>query len=134
MKQELRIGLIGSKFMGRAHSNAWKKAGLFFDAALQPVLQVVCARQQTALSEFAAQWGWQETETDWRKVVSSPHVDAIDIALSTFELGRVADLDRVRETDGAAPPLKAILADRPSRRAPFPACRHRRLPLLVIPS
>ena len=36
--------------------------------------------------------------------------------------------------DGATPPLKAILANRPSRRAPFPACRHRRLPLLVIPS
>jgi hypothetical protein len=36
--------------------------------------------------------------------------------------------------DGAAPPLKAILADRPRSRAPLPACRHRRLPLLVIPS
>jgi hypothetical protein len=36
--------------------------------------------------------------------------------------------------DGATPPLKAILADRPPDRAPFPACRHRRLPLLVIPS
>ena len=42
MKHDLRIGLIGSKFMGRAHSNAWKKAGLFFDVALQPVLQVAC--------------------------------------------------------------------------------------------
>jgi predicted dehydrogenase len=81
MKKELRIGLIGSKFMGRAHSNAWKKAGLFFDVALQPVLQVACARHQASLSEFAAQWGWLQTETDWKKVVSSPDVDVIDIAL-----------------------------------------------------
>ncbi len=81
MNSELRIGLIGSKFMGRAHSNAWKKAGLFFDIPLQPVLQVVCARQQNSLHEFAAQWGWQQTETDWKKVVSSPHVDVVDIAL-----------------------------------------------------
>lgn len=81
MKHDLRIGLIGSKFMGRAHSNAWKKAGLFFDVALQPVLQVACARHQASLSEFASQWGWQQTETDWKKVVSSPHVDVVDIAL-----------------------------------------------------
>lgn len=81
MKNELRIGLIGSKFMGRAHSNAWKKAGAFFDIPLQPVLQVACARQQNSLHEFAAQWGWQHTETDWKKVVSHPDVDVVDIAL-----------------------------------------------------
>ncbi|MEI6713543.1 MAG: Gfo/Idh/MocA family oxidoreductase [Verrucomicrobiota bacterium] len=81
MKSELRIGLIGSKFMGRAHSNAWKKAGSFFDIPLRPVLQVVCARQQNSLQEFATQWGWQHTETDWKKVVSNPDVDVVDIAL-----------------------------------------------------
>lgn len=81
MNQELRIGMIGSKFMGRAHSNAWKKAGLFFEIPLQPVLQIVCARQQNALHEFAQQWGWHRTETDWKKVVSSPDVDVVDIAL-----------------------------------------------------
>ena len=66
MKQALRIGLIGSKFMGRAHSNAWKKAGLFFPVPLHPVLQVACARHQASLSEFATQRGWQQTETEWR--------------------------------------------------------------------
>ena len=41
MKNPLRIGLIGSKFMGRAHSNAWKKAASFFETPLRPVLQVL---------------------------------------------------------------------------------------------
>ncbi len=81
MKKDLRIGLIGSKFMGRAHSNAWKKAALFFNPPLQPVLQVACARHRPSLEEFATQWGWKETETDWRKVVSNPDVDVVDIAL-----------------------------------------------------
>lgn len=81
MKKELRIGLIGSKFMGRAHSNAWKKAALFFNPPLQPVLQVVCARHRPSLEAFAAQWDWQQTETDWKKVVCSPEVDVVDIAL-----------------------------------------------------
>jgi predicted dehydrogenase len=81
MKKELRIGLIGSKFMGRAHSNAWKKAALFFDPPMRPVLQVACARHRPSLEEFASQWGWHQTETDWKKVVCSPEVDVIDIAL-----------------------------------------------------
>ena len=81
MKSDLRIGLIGSKFMGRAHSNAWKKAAAFFETPLQPVLQVACARHRDSLEAFAAQWGWQQTETDWKKVVSSPDVDVVDIAL-----------------------------------------------------
>ena len=81
MNNELRIGLIGSKFMGRAHSNAWKKAGLLFDLPAQPVLQMACSRHEASLREFATQWGWRETETDWKKVVTSPHVDVVDIAL-----------------------------------------------------
>jgi predicted dehydrogenase len=67
MKNPIRIGLVGSKFMGRAHSNAWKKAASFFEVPLQPVLQIACARHQKSLEEFAAQWGWQQTETDWKK-------------------------------------------------------------------
>jgi predicted dehydrogenase len=45
------------------------------------VLQVACARHRPSLEEFASQWGWHQTETDWKKVVCSPEVDVIDIAL-----------------------------------------------------
>ncbi|MDQ1085505.1 Gfo/Idh/MocA family protein [Siphonobacter sp. SORGH_AS_1065] len=81
MTKELNVGIVGTKFMGKAHSNAWKKAPLFFDTPAKPVLKVACGRQEASLKSFAEQWGWQETETDWKKLVSRPDIDIIDIAL-----------------------------------------------------
>jgi len=43
-KKPLNIGMIGYGFMGRAHSNAWRKVGNFFDLEYQPVLKAVAAR------------------------------------------------------------------------------------------
>lgn len=77
----LNIGMVGYKFMGRAHSNAWKKASLFFDLNCELVLKVACGRNEASLKEFATKWGWEEVETDWKKVVARPDIDIIDIAL-----------------------------------------------------
>jgi predicted dehydrogenase len=81
MKKQLNVGIVGYKFMGRAHSNAWKKAPLFFDTPAIPVLKVACGRHQESLTEFAQNWGWEETETDWKKLIARPDIDIIDIAL-----------------------------------------------------
>ena len=77
----LRIGLIGYGFMGRAHSNAYRKVNNFFDLEYHPVLQAVCARDEAKLRDFAARWGYAHTETDWRKLVSRDDIDAVDIAV-----------------------------------------------------
>jgi predicted dehydrogenase len=79
--KELRIGIVGYKFMGKAHSNAWTKAPRFFDLEPQPVMQVACGRHEKPLKEFASRWGWKETETDWRKMVRRDDVDIVDVAL-----------------------------------------------------
>ena len=79
MKQ-LRAGLIGYGFMGRTHSNAFRKVNNFFDVPFQPVLQTICARNGERARAFADQWGYASAETDWRKVVESPDIDLIDIA------------------------------------------------------
>lgn len=81
MDKKVNIGIVGYKFMGRAHSNAWKKASLFFDVPLQPVLKVACGRHEASLKEFAQKWGWEETETDWKKLITRPDIDIIDISL-----------------------------------------------------
>ncbi|RKY03299.1 MAG: gfo/Idh/MocA family oxidoreductase [Spirochaetes bacterium] len=78
--KEVNVAIIGYKFMGKAHSNAWIKAPLFFDLPLKPVLKVACGRHKEPLQEFANRWGWQEIETDWRKVVQRDDIDIIDIA------------------------------------------------------
>lgn len=75
----LRIGMIGYGFMGRAHSNGYRKVTNFFDLKHQPVLQAACARNEQAVKAFADKWGYASTETDWRKLVERKDIDAIDI-------------------------------------------------------
>jgi predicted dehydrogenase len=76
----LRIGLIGYGFMGRAHSNAFRKVSNFFDLAYQPVLKAVCARDESKVKSFAAKWGYESYEKDWRKLLQRDDIDLIDIA------------------------------------------------------
>ncbi len=78
--KEINVALIGCKFMGKAHSNAWKNAPHFFDMNLKPVLKVVCDTNEQVLGDFARKWGWEETETDWRKLIARDDIDVIDIA------------------------------------------------------
>lgn len=79
--KKVNVALIGYKFMGKAHSNAWIKAPLFFDLKLEPVKKVVCGRHLEPLKEFADNWGWEEVETDWEKIVSRKDIDIIDISV-----------------------------------------------------
>jgi predicted dehydrogenase len=79
-KKPLNIGMVGYGFMGRTHSNAFKQVGNFFDLKHQPVLKAVCARDAGKVKAFADQWGYDSTETDWRKLVERKDIDVIDIA------------------------------------------------------
>jgi predicted dehydrogenase len=79
-KKKLNVGLVGCGFMGRTHSNAFAKVNQFFQLDYEPVLKAVCARSAKGVSEFADNWGYQSTETDWRKLVARKDIDLIDIA------------------------------------------------------
>ncbi len=80
----VNVAIIGTKFMGKAHSNAWTSAPKFFETPLKPVLKVACGRDEKGTAEFARNWGWEEVETDWRKVVKRPDIDIIDICTPTY--------------------------------------------------
>jgi predicted dehydrogenase len=67
--------------MGRAHSNAYRQAPHFFDLPFTPRLKVICGRNQAGLDRMASVWGWEETETDWRRVVERTDIDAVDVAV-----------------------------------------------------
>ena len=50
-KKPLNIGLVGYGFMGRTHSNGYKRVNDFFpDLAHRPVLKAICARNEERLS------------------------------------------------------------------------------------
>jgi predicted dehydrogenase len=80
----VNVAIIGVGFMGKAHSNAWGQAPKFFKLGLKPVLKVACDPDNNCAHDFADNWGWQECETDWRKVVERPDIDIIDIVTPTF--------------------------------------------------
>ncbi len=78
MKQ-LRVGLIGHKFMGRAHTHAYTDLPIFFDTGVDIVKQTICADEED-VKDVAARWGWKKWSLDWREVVADPEIDLVDIA------------------------------------------------------
>jgi len=79
-KKKLNIGLVGAGFMGRTHSNAFRQVGEFFKLDYQPVLKAVATRNAQSAANFAANWGFESWEDDWRKLIERKDIDVIDIA------------------------------------------------------
>src|SRR5262249_32755242 len=79
MQKPLNIGMIGYGFMGRAHSNAYRKVWNFFDLQHRPVLKAACARDAAKVKAFADKWGYESIETDWRKLLDRKDIDVVDI-------------------------------------------------------
>ena len=79
-KGRINVGLIGYQFMGKAHSNAYRQVGRFFDLPVEVAMHTLCGRDEAKVREAAETYGWEHVETDWRKVVENPEIDVIDIA------------------------------------------------------
>ena len=106
--KKLNVGLIGCGFMGRTHSNASRKVNNFFDLPYQPVLKAVCDLDEARAKAFAAQWGYESYETDWRKLIARKDIDLVDITVPN---------DMHREVAVAAAKAgKMILCEKPLAR------------------
>ncbi len=81
MSKPLNIGMIGYGFMGRTHTNGYKRVNDFFDLEYRPVLKAACARSEDKIKEFAENWGYESTETDWQKLIAREDIDAVDICV-----------------------------------------------------
>ncbi|MCP4456357.1 MAG: Gfo/Idh/MocA family oxidoreductase, partial [Planctomycetes bacterium] len=81
MKKTLNVGLIGYGFMGRTHSNAYRKVSNFFDIPYKPVLKTVAGLGEDETRAFAEQWGYESHTTDWRKVIADDTIDVVDICV-----------------------------------------------------
>jgi predicted dehydrogenase len=80
LKKKLNVGLVGAGFMGRTHSNAFRQVGEFFKLDYEPVLKAVATRNAQGAADFAANWGFESAESDWRKLIERKDIDLIDIA------------------------------------------------------
>ncbi|MFO0838399.1 MAG: Gfo/Idh/MocA family oxidoreductase [Phycisphaerae bacterium] len=79
MSQACNVALIGQKFMGRVHSNAFLKVGRFFNLPLTPVMHTITGLDLIALAPFADRWGWKKYSTAWKDVVKDPAIQLVDI-------------------------------------------------------
>ncbi|MGC8778867.1 MAG: gfo/Idh/MocA family oxidoreductase, partial [Candidatus Caldatribacteriaceae bacterium] len=59
----MNVGMVGYKFMGKAHSHALFDLNFFFDLEFYPVRKVICGRHLEPLRAAAERWGWEEYET-----------------------------------------------------------------------
>ena len=108
-KKKLRIGLIGCGFMGRTHSNGYRRVPNFFPALqYTPVLQAVCARNEAKARAFADQWGYASVETDWKKLIARDDIDAVDICTPNDTHAEIAI--------AAAEAGKMVLCEKPLAR------------------
>ncbi|NLK07166.1 MAG: Gfo/Idh/MocA family oxidoreductase, partial [Firmicutes bacterium] len=77
--KSLNVGLIGYKFMGKAHSHAYKDVGMFFDLPLQPVMKALCGRDEEGVKAAAVKFGWESYETSWQALIERDDIDLVDI-------------------------------------------------------
>jgi predicted dehydrogenase len=103
--QTLNVAMIGYKFMGKAHSNAWRQVDKFFNVKAKPQLKVVCGRNFKDAQAAADQLGWDEVATDWREVVERSDIDIVDICTANDTHAEIAI--------AAAKAGKAILCEKP---------------------
>ncbi len=81
MTKPLNVGMIGYGFMGRTHSNAYRRVCNFFDVPYEPVLKTICGLEEKEAKAFAERWGYESHTTDWRKVIDDKSIDIVDICV-----------------------------------------------------
>ncbi|KIL42518.1 dehydrogenase [Gordoniibacillus kamchatkensis] len=78
-KREVRVGMVGYKFMGKAHSHAYRDLPMFFPQTARPVMKLICGRDEAGVKQAQQQFGWEGCVTDWRELLRRDDIDLIDI-------------------------------------------------------
>ncbi|HHN47269.1 MAG TPA: Gfo/Idh/MocA family oxidoreductase [Planctomycetes bacterium] len=102
---EIRVVMVGCGFMGKAHSNAWHRAHIYFNTKAKPVMKSICDKDERAVKAFAKLWGWERAETDFKKAVSAQDIDLVDICTPNNTHAEIAI--------AAAKAGKAVLCEKP---------------------
>jgi len=141
-KKTLNVALIGSKFMGRTHSNAYLKVNKFFDLPREVVMHTLAARNLSETKAFAEQWGWQHATNDWRSAVTDSAIDLVDVgtpnhvhkeqAIAALEAGKHVACEKplAGTLDDAREMLKA--AKKAKKSKTFVWYNYRRCPAVAL--
>ncbi|WP_457972621.1 Gfo/Idh/MocA family protein [Arthrobacter sp. D1-17] len=139
----LGVAMIGYAFMGKAHSNAWRNVSSFFDV---PALEqkVLVGRNADEVAAAAARYGWAESATDWRSVISRDDIDIVDIctpgwmhaeiAIAALEAGKHVLVEKplANSLAEAEAMVQAAQAARTRGVASMIGFNYRRVPALAL--
>ncbi|TPK78244.1 Gfo/Idh/MocA family oxidoreductase [Mesorhizobium sp. B2-4-13] len=78
-KPKLRVGLIGTGFMGKTHSFGFAAAERVFDLPFELELHTVADRTEELAGAAARTLGFKNATGDWRRLVGDPDIDLVDI-------------------------------------------------------
>jgi len=105
MTKTVNVAMIGYKFMGRAHSNAYRQIRYMMPADVMPVMKLLVGRTEGSLKQAAYDLGWQEICTDWREAIKRPDIDVVDICTQNYAHKEIAI--------EAAKAGKAVICEKP---------------------
>src|ERR1700679_1690031 len=78
-KPKLRVGLIGTGFMGKTHAFGFATAAKVFDLPFEIELHTVADVTEAAALRAASDFGFVHATSDWRGIIHSPEIDVVDI-------------------------------------------------------
>ena len=126
MAKAMNVGIIGTGFMGRAHSQAWASVNRFFgDLPRHVVMRTACGTDAARTRAFADRWGWASAATDASRICRDPEIDLVDLLTPNHLHAKhaIAALDSGKHV-ACEKPLAGTLAD--ARAMRDAARRHRR--------
>ncbi len=105
-KKVVNVGLLGCGFMGKAHSFGYRNVNEMWDPPVQVVMKCISGTEPKRVVKATAKaLGWEEYETDWRRLIERDDIDLIDISTPNFV--------HQEQALAAAKAGKAILCEKP---------------------
>lgn len=76
---EVGVGMLGYAFMGKAHTNAYKKIPyMMYPPPAIPRLIAIAGRNEAAVAEAARRYGYERYYTDWRQMLEDDRIQLFD--------------------------------------------------------
>jgi predicted dehydrogenase len=140
----LGVGMVGYAFMGRAHSQAWRNVGAFFDPPVRPVMAALAGRNADRVRDAARELGWASTETDWKQLLTRDDIHLIDvctpgdghaeIAIAALDAGKHVLCEKPLANSVAEAEAMVAAADRARERGvrSMVGFNYRRVPAITL--
>jgi predicted dehydrogenase len=142
--RELNVAMVGYGFMGAAHSQGWRTAPRFFDLPMQPRMKTIVGRDAAKVEAARQQFGWEEAETDWTKLIDRDDIHLIDIctpgdthadiAIAALQAGKHVMCEKPLANTVEEAERMAVAAEEAARNGVFAMVgfSYRRVPALIF--